>query len=345
MNAEHILAIPLDEPERLFKHKEILKQDYFSLLKKWHPDLNKDPQANEVLVHVKALYGRALEKIASKIWAPPGLLELIGKDGRVRKIKYRAKRSFELGDMYVGDTVITFAISRAHENLVIAGLRGIGTIRFPNEDFRRNLEQYLPKVEHYFETKDFIIVCMRKRKDEILLSDLIKHLGDRIDPKHVAWIMSCLFNLASFLQIQKMTINGISPQTVLVSTPTHSLSILGGWWYSAEYGHTLKALPPDIYRLASRKILLAKKATPFLDLESIRACGRAALGDVTGNSFRMRDDIPKSMAAYLTLPSSSTAVEEYATWMKILEDSFGPRKFVKLEVLPDDIYKDSTKEK
>ena len=341
MNAEYILAIPLDEPERLFKHKEILKQDYFSLLKKWHPDLSKDPQANDVLVHVKALYGKAQEKIASKIWAPPGLLELTGIDGKTRKIKYRAKRSFELGDIYVGDTVLTFVIRRAHENLILSGLRAIGTIRYPNEDFRRNLEPYFPKVEHYFETTDHYCVCVRKRRDEILLSDLIQHLGGRIDPKHVAWIMSCLFNLASFLQIQQMTINGISPQTVLVSTPTHSLSILGGWWYSAEFGKKLKSLPPDIYRLAPRKLLLDKIAHPFLDLESIRACGRAALGDITGNSFRMDKDIPAPMAAYLMLPSSNDAVKEYENWVKVLEDCFGPRKFVKLEVSPDDIYKDA----
>jgi hypothetical protein len=138
-----------------------------------------------------------------------------------------------------------------------------------------------------------------------------------------------------------MTINGISPQTVLVSTPTHSLSILGGWWYSAEFGKKLKSLPPDIYRLAPRKLLLDKIAHPFLDLESIRACGRAALGDITGNSFRMDKAIPAPMAAYLALPSSNSAVEEYEIWMKVLEDCFGPRKFVKLEVSPDDIYKDA----
>lgn len=341
MNAEHILAIPIDEPERLFKHKELLKQDYFSLLKKWHPDLSKDPKANDVLVHIKNLYSKAQEKLAGKIWAVPGLLELTGKDGRVRKIKFRAKHSFELGDMYVGDTVLTFVIKRSHEDLVLSGLRSIGTVRYPNEDFRRNLEPYFPKVEHYFDTKDAVVVCFRKRRDEILLSDLIKYLGGRIDPKHVAWIMSCLFNLASFLQISEMTINGISPQTVLVSTPTHSLSILGGWWYSAEFGKKLKSLPPDIYRLAPRKLLLDKIATPFLDLESIRACGRAALGDITGNSFRMSTDIPQPMAAYLVLPSSENAVKEYENWMKVLEDSFGPRKFVKLEVLPEHIYKDA----
>lgn len=338
MSAAFILAIPMDEPERLFKNKNHLRQEYLILLKTWHPDINKDPLAAKVAAHIQALYEKAQEKLTAKIWNPPGLLQLTGRDGRVRTIKYRVKRSFELGEMYVGDTIVTFAIKRCFENLAIAGLRAIGTIRYPNETFRKSLEQYVPKVEHFFETGDYILVCCRKRKDEILLSDLIEHLGGKIDPKHVAWIMSCLFNLASFLQITDLTVNGITPQTVFVSTPTHSLSILGGWWYGAEKGKPLASLPPDVYKLAPRKLLISKQATPSLDLECMRACGRAALGDVTGNSFRMRNDIPKPMAEFLQLPSGSDAVKEYDSWMKVLEDSFGPRKFVKLEVTSDMVY-------
>lgn len=339
--AESILAIRYDEPERIFKQKDSLKADYLRLLKLWHPDVNKDPLAAKVAAHIQALYEKAQEHVSRGIWAVPGVLSLTGLDNKTRTLKYHAKRAFELGEMYVGDTIITFAIKRVHENLVLSGLRAIGTARYPNEDFRRSLEQFVPKVEHYFETTDHIIVCCRKRREEILLSDLIAHQGGQIDPKHVAWILSCLFNLASFLQITDLTINGIEPQTVFVSTPTHSLSILGGWWYAAEFGHKLHSLPPAIYKLAPRKMFIDKKASPFLDLESIRACGRAALGDITGNSFRMNSAIPAPMASFLMLPSSTDAVKEYETWMKVLEDCFGPRKFMKLEVLPEHIYKDA----
>jgi len=338
MNASHILAIPLDEPELLFKSKDTIKQELRAFLKQWHPDVNKDPAAPAVAAHINALYSRAELLAAKGSWQTPNLLVLKGKDGRERRIAYRARRPFELGVLYIGDSIATYVVDRKHEALVLSGLRCIGTIRYPTEDFRRSLEPYFPKVEHYFETSDSIVVCMRKRKDEILLSDLIAHLGGKIDPKHVAWIMSCLFNLASFLHINKMAVNGIEPQTVFVSTPTHSLSILGGWWYGIEFGKQLKSLPPAIYKLAPRKLLAEKKATSFLDLEGIRAIGRAALGDITGNSFRMRDDIPKPMASFLVLPNSGNAIKDYEAWGKVLKDSFGPRKFVKLEVVMDDVY-------
>lgn len=338
MNASQILAIPLDEPERLFKDHNNLKHELFALLKAWHPDVNKDPNASSVATHINALYARATVLAAKGSWQTPNLLILKGKDGRERRIAYRARRSFELGLLYIGETIATYVIDRKHENLVLSGLRAIGTIRYPDESFRRSLEQYFPKVEHYFETDDSFVICMRKRKDEVLLSDLIVHLGGKMDPKHVAWVLSCLFNLASFLHISKMTVNGIEPQTVFVSTPTHSLSILGGWWYGANFGKPMTSLPPAVYRLAPRKLINAKKAVSFLDLESIRAIGRTALGDITGTSFRMNADIPKPMASFLILPSSYNAVQDYQAWSDTLKDSFGPRKFVKLEVTMDDVY-------
>jgi hypothetical protein len=123
-----------------------------------------------------------------------------------------------------------------------------------------------------------------------------------------------------------------------VSTPTHSLSILGGWWYGTEFGKTLKTLPPTIYKLASRKLLADKKAVPSLDLESIKAVGRAALGDITGSSFRMNADIPKPMAEFLMLPSSGDAIKDYKIWPTVLREIWGPPKFQKLEVTIDNVY-------
>lgn len=338
MDAAFILNIPLSEPERLFKNKNALRNEYLILLKTWHPDINKDKQAADVAAHIQALYEKAQEKLDLGIWQIPGLLSLTGTDGKARQIRYRVKKAFELGEVYVGDTITTFVIARSFENLVLAGLRCIGTIRYPNESFRTSLEQYFPKVERYFETKDHLVICIRKHRDEILLSDLLGHLGGRIDPKHVAWIMSSLFNLASFLSITDMTINGITPSTIYVNTLRHSLSLLGGWWYAAEVNKPITTLPPEIFRLAPRSLVANKIANPFLDLESMRAVGRACLGDITGSTFRLRDDIPKPMATFLMLPSSSNAVKDYDAWTKVLTDSFGPRKFVKLEVTGDHIY-------
>lgn len=338
--SESILAIPDGEPERLFKNKDRVKSEYFDLLKFWHPDRNPAAEAAEVSLRINLLYKEALKKIENNIWNPPGMLILSGTDGKTRTIKYVAKRSFELGEVFLGDKLLSYVIPRTHENLVLAGLRAIGTIRYPNEEFRKSLEEYFPKVEHYFETKDFVVIILRKKSNEIILSDLIKHLGGKLDPKHAAWVVSRLFNLASFLQVTQMTCNGITPDTVLVDPRRHSASLLGGWWYGVPFGKDVSTLPPDVFKLASRKFLAVKKADPILDLDSIRNIGRVCLGDGTGNSFRTNKDIPAPMSSFLQLPSSSSAVDEYEKWMEVLHKSFGPRKFVELSIDSKDVYQE-----
>jgi len=341
-SAASILAIPLDQPESLFSDKTNLRARFLSLLKLWHPDVNKDEHAGMVAAHIQALYESAQAKLDKGIWVTPFLLEVPGVDGRIRKIAYRVRDTFELGEIYIGNGIVTYAINRVHEPAVIRALKNIGTIRYPDESFKKSLEPFFPKVEHYFESKDHIFVCMRKHNDEILLSDLIEHLGGKIDPKHVAWIMSCLFNLVCFLWINDMTLNGIDTKAIFVSPAKHAGSILGGWWYSTPKGKRMDSLPPSTYKLASRKLLATKEATTQFDLECIRAVGRAALGDATGDSLRMCKEIPKPMTTFLMLPSTGNPVKEYEAWSKVLVDCFGPRKFVQLNVSIDDVYPKET---
>lgn len=338
MLAASILAIPLNEPERLFKRKNDLRQDYLYLIKTWHPDINKDPLADKVLAHVNMLYKQAQDKVHNSVWNPVGVLELTGKDGKIRQIKYRAKRSFELGEVYISDKLVTFVVAKCHEKLVLSGLRAIGTIRYPNEDFKKSLEQYFPKVEHYFDTDGVAVICMRKDRREVLLADLIHHLGGKIDVKHVAWIMSSLFNLASFMKLSYMTHNAISANTVYVNPEMHSVALYGGWFYAVELGQHVVALPPDTYKLASRKLLTNKVADYAFDIECIKAVGRACSGDISGTTLRTRSDIPAPFTNFLLAPAKNDAIKAYEAWIKVLEESFGPRKFVKLDATIDQIY-------
>jgi hypothetical protein len=341
MNAAAIIAIPDSEPERLFKVPGSIKADYHALAMFWHPDRNSDARASDVLARITALYKMAQEKVAKGIWHPPGLFEVTGSDGKRRSIRYRARRTFELGEMLIGMSLVTFIIPKQYENLVLAGLKCVGSMRYPNDRFRLSLEPHLPKVEKMFDGADkSTVICVRKRPDEILLADLIKHMGGSIPPKHAAWIISSLLNLACYLQISKMTVNGLSPSTVFVSPQKHAVSLYGGWWYAAPTGKPITALSPETFPLASRKLRTGKIAGHELDMESIKAIGRACLGDISGGSFRTRADLPAPFTQFLQLPATKPAVVEYENWPKILEASFGPRRFHELNISGTDVYPD-----
>lgn len=338
MNAAAILAIPLDQPERLFRAKERVNAEYRELAKFWHPDLNKTDEAGDVFAHIGRLKDAALARAAKGIWTPPGRIEITDRYGKRFWIKYRARRKFEMGEMLIGMGIITFIIPRAHEELVLNGLQQIGRIRYPSKDFQKSLERYMPKVERAFETKDDWVVCIRKEPHEVLLADLIAHLGGRIDPKHTAWIISSLLNLACFLEVSNMTLNAISPSTAFVSPQKHAVSLYGGWWYAQKGGGLLTHLPQETLSLASPRLKALKIAQHELDLSSIKAIGRACLGDLAGGSLRVRSDIPSALSQFLLLPPAKTALAEYEGWPKVLEDSFGPRRYHELKITGDDVY-------
>lgn len=337
MSAASILAIPDGEPERLFRDQAAIAALYHELVKTWHPDARPgDPRATEVMVKLSKLYAQAKRKSADGTWEEPGVRTLRPRDGRAVKIRYRARSKFELGEVLIGTRHVTYVVPREHEDLVISGLRAIGTIRFPTAEFRDSLEQFFPKTLKVLELEGGgWSVSLAKDPDDVLISDLAEVMGGRVPPEHVAWMVSSMLNLLSYLgQVQQMTVNGLTPSTVFANPRKHSVSFLGGWWYAARVGSGISALPPETYRLAPNQLRIHKKASPELDLACVKHIARTALGDPSGGSLRTRGDVRKEVAEFLLTPAGRSAVAEYKSWYEVL----GKRKFVPLRVTGEDVY-------
>lgn len=349
MNGASILAIPLTEPERLFVSPAELRAEYLALLKRWHPDHCLEPvtaeEATQVTAHITALYTAAVDLAKRGIWVGRrgGEMFLTEKTGRTHLVKYRVRRPFEIGEMLVGRQVITYLIPREHEALVLAGLRCIGSIKYPAPAFE-GMKSQVPEVIRNFETADMYVIAIRKDINDVTVADLLEHAGGKIDPRHTAWIVSGLLNLLSFLSMSRLTVNGLTPATVWVNTLRHRVSFLGGWWYGAERGKAISHLPPFAYSFAPRDLIKTKIASPILDIECARAIGRFALGDVSGGSFRLRDDIPAAITQFLRSPSKPDAIAEYESWYSSLHDAYGPRQFHKWEVKGDEVYPEPGKD-
>lgn len=342
MKPAAILAISASEPEQLFdppKDQDELHRQYVRLLKTWHPDKNKDPLATEVFAHLTQLYEAARKMVAAGIWrSTDNSVEFTGRDGKKRRLKFRKKKTFELGEVLIGTRLVTYVVDRKHDDLVLSGVRFTGRLRFPSENFKR-MERFFPKVEKMFETEDKTVICVAKDRDDVALDDLLSHLGGKMDPKHAAWVVSRLLNLVCFTSLVNGTVlNGIEPSSLWVNPPAHRVSIFGGWWYGLESKKQVKFLPPFVHARASRSFLEKKEADVQLDLDCCKAVGRTCLGDVSGGSFRTRPDIPKPMAEFLLAPSGRKALTEYENWQRVLEDSWGPRRFHRLSVTGDDVY-------
>ena len=340
LTAANILAIPPGEPERLFSPGAgALRAEFTALVKRWHPDRNAgSAEAAQVFTRILTLRSAALAKLSGHASPDPSVLKIETRDGRTFEFKAKRRHPFELGEMVIAERRVAFMVDQAHESLFRAGLRRIETIVYPDDAVRHEVARFLPTVERVLATPASRIAILGKSENAVLLKDLLDHLGGQLPPKHVAWVVSSLLNLACFFAATGLTHNALSTATVFVAPKHHAAYLLGGWWYAAPAGARLTMLPAETHALMPPSIAAGKRADIRLDLESIRAIARVCLGDPTGVELVGRTDVPRPMADFFRLPSSGSALEDYRTWDQVLRESFGPRRFVDLPVSASDVY-------
>ena len=133
--------------------------------------------------------------------------------------------------------------------------------------------------------------------------------------------------------------NDLSLDTLFVCPEHHTVCVLGGWWYASTIGKKLKALPQRTIINAPSVLINSKLAMLETDPELVRLTGRELLGNANGVHLMLDTSIPRGLVSWLRLPGRGHAIKDYAEWRdKILPDSFGPRKFVKMTITTEDVY-------
>lgn len=332
LSDDQILAI--DEPERLFERPELISSIYHELARRWHPDL---PSGNEdVFKHIAILHDRAIKLTT---WQIPGEFSFVTTDSKKYVLHFFKSFDFELGRAYLSDTRITYVIRNEFADLAEDAVKIISNLSFPDKKTEDVMRMYLPKVVDTFKTSDNIIVMIDKPADLIRMRDLLDHLGGKIDPKHVAWMVSRMLNHASYLEISKLSHNDFSLDTLYVCPEHHTVCVVGGWWYAKALGEKLKALPQRTISNAPSDILKLKLANISMDAELVRLTGRELLGNANGIHLAKNSNIPSSMVNWLRLTGKGSPIEDYQEWReRILKVSFGPRKFIKLLVTAPEVY-------
>ena len=337
MTAEEILKIKV--PERLFEigKEDAINSQFRKLISIWHPDVCKHSLASEVSSHLNELKKSALQKVKNGTWAGSGSLIITEEKGKKYEINYVSRKKIELGEEFIGRKLIVYIVDKQYNDLISNGLRAPILFKYSSESMQKEIEKYLPNIQRTIQLDNGnTAILIYKDVELVSLEDLIKFQGGKLDPKHVAWILSSLYNLVCYFNFTRISHNAIIPRNYFVSPKNHWGALLGGWWYVSKFGEKIKAVPKETYNTIQ---ITGGKGNVKTDLEMIKYCGREMLGDLSGVRLLRNGSIPKSLARWLTFPSSGNAVRDYLTWQeKIIIESFGVREFTKWNLTPKEVY-------
>lgn len=248
---------------------DAIKGEYSELAKMWHPDHNKNSsKANEVMTHINMLYMQGVKSIKAGRWERPGLIKLLGKDDKTYQIKYQKCHSFELGRVYIGNSVLLYLIDEVHKSLFSNAERIICSFTYANDGMKSEMSKNLPKIISTFEViNNQLAVVIEKAPDLVSLRDVLDYYDGAIPPRHAAWVISCLLNICCYLDFAVLSHNSISLETFFISPENHSGSLLGGWWYSVPKGVKMLGVPEKIYSIMPPHVKDKKCGSILTDLE------------------------------------------------------------------------------
>lgn len=333
MNAADILAIPLDEPGRLYPGDfDEAKKAYRKLAKQWHPDSLGGDDA--VFAHVKALHDAAERMLSTGSWVTPGLLTVRTETGGEYEIKYHTKRATEIGETYLAKTHVVYAFNHANTDLWEQAQRIVKRFKFPNPKLKVETELQLPSIIKSFSATDRKFLAVKKGPEYISLRDLLDHFKGKVPPEHVAWIVNRMLGLGVYLQNVPELVHGdVSLDTFFIEPATHRGALLGGWGFAQVAGQRVRALPARSMALG----LGAGPAQHSAMATLVRACGVELLGGKgTGSNLLADKSIPKPMLLWLRATGGKNAALEADSWAKVLNSCFGKRKFVELNLKEND---------
>lgn len=334
LTASQWLSLPDHAVAALFPANAADRQRLFrKLVQRWHPDRNTDARASEVFMRI--------QRLARTVRLPrtdKAAIEVMATDGRTFRYQATHSEDHALGRFHRASATLAYQVLPAHRSLFENAATRIAALDYATTAMRKSLSALLPTIVGSVWGNSGGLLVLRKPTDAIRLRDLMDFAG-QLDPRHVAWIISGLFNLACYLEHARLAHHDIGLDTVWIRPACHEVLLLGGWFFATPYDTTLSTLPLHAAQLASPRYLSARRAGPGLDTELVRAVGRELLGDRMGQ--RLPATTPSAIKRFLTDPPAPSAIEDYRDWKQALEASFGPPTFVPMPFSASDIYKEN----
>lgn len=334
--ANEILSITF--PEGLFSKpdKSQILTEYRDLAKIWHPDHNKQVNASSVFDHITKMKNLALEQSDTGFWRWGGLLQVIKKDGSQAKFHYLQESKTDFGYCFIGNHTVLYIINNKY-TFIKEKILNPFAFKFASPRMETEMKKCLPRHKSNFQLKNNDFCSVVEMEPNVLSLKYILKKEKTLDPKHVAWIISTIYNVCCFFEYGGIVHHDISIDNYFVE-PLQHFGVLTSNWYISKVGDKIKCLPNKTFSIMPLDVLGKKQAHFRTDLESVKALGRELLGDRMGTTLPYNKDIPLALSNWLRIASTGSAIQDYTTWQKVLSESFGAKRYVQMKLTGIDIY-------
>ena len=329
LTSSQILAFTLYN--QLFSDDEnVAKKQRRSLLNKWHPDSNKEQDAEKVFIHINYLYGLNNTQVVENS------IEINGKE-------YHYYFSI-VNDIFTLYYLTSFKL--------------LIKFNFKQEELKLNFVKNRNKLDLFLDSKDFKsryqdilnLKILSSSNGEYLYVDLpsnylplsliLQYIKEFKDWKMSAWIISRYYDSALLYQHSDLKYIGCDFNLVFVDTKKHLIIDLSALFFSVK--DTMLLLTNNQHKFFTHSAISSKKC----DNESINSLIKFSsillAGDTTqtGN-FNLIEDIEVNkelIQQLLLINSSRSLLDNYKEWQEqTITKVFSQRSFYKKELTFNDL--------
>ena len=329
LTSSQILAFTLYS--QLFSDDEnVAKKQRRSLLNKWHPDSNKEQDAEKVFIHINYLYGLNNTQVVENV------LEINGKE-------YHYYFSI-VNDIFTLYYLTSFKL--------------LIKFNFKQEELKLNFVKNRNKLDLFLNSKDFKsryqdilnLKILSSSNGEYLYVDLpsnylplsliLQYIKEFKDWKMSAWIISRYYDSALLYQHSDLKYIGCDFNLVFVDTKKHLIIDLSALFFSVK--DTMLLLTNNQHKFFTHSAISSKKCDDESINSLIKFSSILLAGDITqtGN-FNLIEDIEVNkelIQQLLLINSSRSLLDNYKEWQEqTITKVFSQRSFYKKELTFNDL--------
>jgi len=264
--------------------------------------------------------------------------------GEKFQFEHTKSSSFKLGQQYVTSENVIFALDEKYKSYYENYINKTKMYSKPDKHIWQNVVHMVPNVINHFKNLDgqFIII-LKKPCAMYSLRDLMDYFGGKLEPLHVASILTRLYYFACYMDLVDMAHNGITVNNLYFSLgkfveagKSHTLNdmrivgVFGGWFFTTYSDEKINGLPSEVYEVLPADSKITGFSSYKVDACSIKRVARELLGDITGNNL---GNVPDPFCDWVNNSKvAENAYAEFCNWRDVRKKSFGTDRFISMDV-------------